>query len=237
MQKRVAGTIKLTNAEFTIGMGFVPHWFKITNLVNQITIEWNMHMMRLAGNQAGILTIADGTRSALTIGAGVKPYKGSTDKLTADDATLLVRKDTSHRLTSGDAQGNGITTWTRTTNADPAQGKFNTDVDANINPDTIAGAPVVIRDNHYGTVYRTFIAALTGDGDADNNITLTENVPSGTVHFLGSPYDYVGAVNGQQVPAGITFSETSSLNDTDAELAYFEAGCYDVNIFEPVARG
>ena len=69
---------------------------------------------------------------------------------------------------------------------------------------------------------------MTSDGDATNNVTISETgIHSGTITRISSMYD-MKALNAKDISKpGFWIDSTSALFTATSELAYFEAWKYD----------
>jgi hypothetical protein len=233
MGKIVGGIFKGAAAKIYIGIGFVPDWVRLMNMVDTSysVVEWNRNMRRKATFMEGIITktMTDVDRAVLAKTYGIDVFDGLATPLAADNAAYLVKNTLNHQKDAG--QTSGITTWTLDSSANRT-GHFDQDLDVNFNVDAESGAEVIIQAAS-GIIYRSAIVALSNDGNAASDVTLADAVPSGTVLFVGSPYDYIGAKAGDVVPAGFSVSTlTATVNDdastgASAEPHWFEAGTYD----------
>lgn len=227
--KKVSGTLNGTGAAIVVGCGFKPDYIKLWNLevTNAYSVEWNSAMRSLEQIE-GIATASNGTQNLyarLAFGAGITPYRGG-DVLSAASTVYLVpvediagKRDMRDMYVAGG--GSPVTAWTLDT-AGNRTGSFNVEAST-----TYVGEGSVIRIYNAGTkkTYEVTILAMTSNGEAANEVTLSEAVPSGEVQFIGPMYDYVGAASGAVIPEGFKINTTGALN-TSGELIAFEAGTY-----------
>ena len=68
---------------------------------------------------------------------------------------------------------------------------------------------MVVADSN-GKTYEVNVAALTNDGDAANEVTLDQAVPSGRVVHVGGAWDFVPAPAGMVLPAGIEITDVTT---------------------------
>lgn len=231
---KVGGTFNGTGADVYICCGFVPDWVRIWNLegTQRILLEWNKLMQGCAEVVEGIqLTAADQTAAALTKGNGVLPYYGTGSVLTASDVgtttygegVYLAPDNKDYRYYSdnsphgaGDAVAVDIDTWTLGSAANYT-GNFNEDATGTYIGE---GSSIIIDGMSY-----TIVALTAGQGEAANEVTLSHNVSSGVVEYIGGMYSYAPMTAGQVAMDGFLISNTT-VNVNDARMA-FEAGKYD----------
>jgi len=88
------------------------------------------------------------------------------------------------------------------------------------------GSLVCIGSETTGKGVWAVMTALTNDGDADDEVTLSKALGSGDVLALRAMYDFVGVPAGTITKAGFFIDSTASIN-TSGELCMFEAGTYN----------
>lgn len=230
--RRIGGTFNGTGADVYLCIGFVPDWVRVWNLegTQRIMLEWNINMMRAAEVVEGIqLTAADQTAAALTIGTGLLPYYGGVTlsstlagTTTYGEGVYLKWDHNDYRKLAanspngiGDASTEDIVKWTLDTAA-ANTGHFN----AGVAETYIGEGSKIIID---GKIYS--IVALTTDGDAADQVTLSHSVKTGEIQFIGGMYDFKPMVAGEVTAEGFLISNTT-VNVNDAMIA-FEAGKYD----------
>ena len=206
-----------------IGLGFVPTKVRLS-IIDQAEAEeliWSTDMARAATGAEGILRAGVGNTpglALLTLGIGVQPYYGG-DMVSSKSANHVVHKSSMQvnvRGTGlidwgGDMRsmpgGTGpVSSWTLQT-AGSYTGKFDQGVDLTY---VNVGSPVFIRPfvgSGYGPVRCVYVTAISNDGNADNEVTLSQAVPSGQVTFMGYRYDFA------QVPVGYTMEQGIVIND------------------------
>ena len=233
--KRVSGTFNSTGVALYICLGFVPDWVKIWNLsdADKPRLEWSRHMRRLAATMEGLATydISDMKTIDLANGEGVAPFDPEFSNVAvplAAGSTVYLKEDNTDRK-------DDIRNWVLDT-AGSRTGHFTNsagsaaDLDVTYCPDNIAGPEVVIEQNSNGKKIRTYIVALTNDGDADDEVTLADEVTAGKVLRIGGAYMWTG-MSQDEVPSQgfmVNANATADINDTTDELHVFEAGTFDV---------
>lgn len=211
-----------------IGLGFVPNKVRLA-VIDQADAEeifWQEDMLRAATGAEGILRAGVGNTpgfALLTLGTGVQPYYGgdvvpaaNTHYLVHKSCLKAVRTDSPNINYAGDMRnmpgGTGlISTWTLQT-AGSYTGKFDQGVDTSY---VGVGSPVFIRPfygTQFGPVIVAYVTAITNDGNADDEITLSQAVPSGQVTFIGYKYDFIAAPAGMSMPAGVLVNDYTYLN-------------------------
>jgi hypothetical protein len=76
---------------------------------------------------------------------------------------------------------------------------------------------------------RYVIAALTGNGEDTNEVTLSETgVPDGEITRISNMSDMKVIPTGGMVPAGFWIDATMTFEASTGELVFFEAGTYDM---------
>jgi len=223
MGRRVAGTLNGTGAAVRVGIGFIPDWLKLWNLEDDgglaVALEWSITAGRSIEQEEGILLSSDAYRVELVNGAGVAPYRAR-DVFGAAQTAYLEKDIAPDKRALG--AGSTIADWTLTTSGSRT-GKFDQPV---LTSAVGEGSLVTIRESGTNRALTARMVALSNDGDADDDITLSEDVKTGTVLFLGGMYDYIGLAAGNVMKDGFVINETGKLN-TSGELIGFEAGKYD----------
>jgi len=223
--KKVSGTLNGTGAALVVGCGFKPDYVKLWNLEssNPIEVVWSSEMRSL--EQIEGVANDNGTPARLAFGAGVAPYRGG-DVMGAASTVYLVpvediagKRDMRDMYVAGG--GSPVTEWTLDT-AGNRTGSFNVEAST-----TYVGEGSKIRIFHTGTkkTYEVTILAMTSNGEAADEVTLSEAVPSGEVQFIGPMFDYVGAADKAVIPEGFKINSTGNINSS-GELVAFEAGTY-----------
>lgn len=229
--EHVAGVFNGTGATVYLCLGFVPDEFKLQNFEtsNDYEIHWNRNMMR-SGEFVEGMQIHTGTTyrqiTALTKGNGVLPYYGGTtlNSTTAGTTTygegVYLRPDNrDYRFYNddspfgiGDAVADTIDTWTLGS-ATNYTGNFNEDVNG-----TYIGEGSIIQID--GLRY-TIVSLTGGAGESSNEVTLSHNVPSGNIEYIGGMYDLIPMASGEVTRDGILIANTT-VNVNNA-LCGFEA--------------
>jgi len=217
--RQVSGTFDATGADLYICIGFVPDWVKIRSLetTNEEYAEWNRNM-RSAEMFGGITLDDDGTLSPVTIGAGIAEYLGG-DYVSAASTTYLQKYSKDQR----DAGSGGtITRWVSDTPASRT-GHFDNPVNT-----TYVGEGSIIEIGREAAPgrERCTLLALTNDGDAADEVTLSKSLGSDQVLYVSRMYDYWGVAAGTTTKPGFFIDSTSSIN-TDNDMCFFEAGTFD----------
>lgn len=208
----VSGTLNGTGASIYVGCGFIPDEVYVYNCEASTPIMgiWNRDM-RTAEQIGGVTIAAALARS--TVGAGIAPYRGGTVTASGNTAYVIPFADAysgkTNNLVAANTSSSTITTWTLG-NSGNKTGNFNFGVNTTYVGE---GSKVVIWDDLTKTEYVVVMTALTNDGDAANEVTLSEAVPSGTVRFIGPMYDYIAA------PADVVMPQGFSIDDTDLSVS------------------
>ena len=225
--KAIAGTFNGTGAALTICCGFVPNWVKICNLEDAdcATLFWNIHMMRSAEMVEGVLyyTAAGIVGDPLALAdTGVIPHYGGTVLTAASTVYLGPVKDSEKNQCKNSSTGLKIAKWTLGSSTNMTG---NWDNECNT---TFVGEGSLIKID--GKIYG--VNAVTSNGEAANEVTLSSAAPSGVIEWISPMYDYIGygATGGQPLgvgtKAGFQLSHLTVIN-VSGELCMFEAGNYD----------
>lgn len=226
MQKIVA-TLNGTGAAMYVGLGFIPDKLTLRNLEGAgtiYTLEWLRGARGIAssGYNEGIL-YTDGTASELTKGAGVRPYYGG-DIITAAQATSaahLIRVASEDKRNIAGNGGN-ISRWTLGSAAN-----FTGNWDYTCDTTYIGiGSPITIMEDVTKATKKSFVTALTSNGEQANEVTLADNISTGDIVFLGNMYDMVAATAGIVMPEGFVLNATSGINASGQIL------CIEAELFE-----
>jgi hypothetical protein len=217
---QASGTFKATAADLYFSLGFVPDWVKLRTLVtaDEERIEWsrNMRSIEAFGGQD---IDDDGAIAPIALGAGVAEYLGG-DELAAASTVYIGRMADQDMRNKG--TGDVISSWTLDTPASRT-GKFN----AGVNTTYVGvGSPVRIGYEVTATSEWAYIMALTNDGDADDEVTLSKAIKSGSVLSLGAMNDFSGLPAGTVTKAGFFLDSTAAVN-ISAQYCMFEAGTYN----------
>lgn len=223
---KVSGVFNGTGAAAYLCVGFVPRKVRLWNLENstEYLLEWVADCMRNLTCYEGWL-YTNGVPGALTVGAGVRQYEGG-DLLTSSNQTSVAYgegvflgfdfQDYRANNTYGASAG-AIDTWTLDTLANRT-GHWNVAKVASGNR-IGAGSRIRIKETSSGLVKEAGIAAITSDGEATDELTLTRAIGSGKITFVGGMYDMAPIALGKVTPAGILLSDTT-LNANDNTIAF-----------------
>jgi len=221
MQSRISRTFNGTGAALYLGLGFVPDWVKIHNIedANFCELRYSVNS-RVPGQVEGVL-YTDGVPSALAYGAGVAPYRGG-DYLPSGGTTVYLVEDPERDKRDAGILGT-VNKWTLDTAANRTG-----HVDAGVNTTYVGvGSRMLIKPTNIPASAPIWVTvlAITNDGDAADELTLSEVVQSGDVLFISGMYDMIAAPSEAIMPAGIIINETGALN-VSGEYCYIEAGIY-----------
>lgn len=217
--KYLAGTINGTGADVYLCIGFVPDEVYIKNMEtsNDYEIYWNRNMHRSGEFVEGQQEHTGSTYrqiTALTKGNGILPYYGGTVLASGDVGTttygegVYLKPDTKdYRFSDndavdgiGDAVATTIDTWTLGS-ATNYTGNFNEDVTGTYIGE---GSTIQIDGRRYS------IVSLTAtEGESANEVTLSHNVASGTIEFIGGMYDMTPMIADEVTRDGFLISNTA----------------------------
>jgi hypothetical protein len=221
--KKISGVFLGSGAARYFGLGFLPDFVRLRNIhaADLAVIDWHKRMRAYATAAEGVrhgITTGAWTAAALTLGTGIKLYKGG-DRITAEAVTHLVPA-CMHETYRGDMRDKGtlgqVNKWTLDTSG-AATGHVNVGVSTTY----VGVGSAVMIDGFW-----SYITALTNDGDAANEVTLDQAAPSGDIEQIRYKYDFVAAPVGMLMPEGIYVAETGACNAT-SELCFIEAGLED----------
>lgn len=225
--EKVSGVFNGTGAAVYLCVGFIPSKVYLKNIENstEYVIEWSVHNLRCqAGASAGGWLYTNGIPAPLEAAAGVRQYEGG-DLMTSSNQTDLdygggvylgwdlkdYRADNSYGASSG-----AIDTWT-----------FDGTLSGHWNVAKVAsgakigaGSKIVIKETASGLVKEAGITAITSDGEASSEVTLSRAIKSGQILYVGGLYDMAPIALKKVTPAGILLSDTT-LNYNDNTI-YFE---------------
>ena len=219
----VCGTFNGTGtAGLYICCGFIPEWVKVINLedADVARIEWNIHMMRVAETARGLLlSVADVAQDALAAAdLGITPYKGG-DAMDGTYYLVPIEQrlgDTYRNQRIDRSDGDTLVTKWTLGSATNHTGNFDNSVDTTYVGE---GSLVIIDGVPYG------ITALSNDGDAANEVTLSDAAPDGRVDSISPMYDYIAGESGKAAPPGFFIEKTTVIN-VSGEMCWFEAGTF-----------
>lgn len=227
----VRGIFNGTGAAVYLCIGFVPDWVVLWNLedADGAKMVWNRDMRRVADCVQGRQYVGSSgaTQQALLTTTGIEPYKGG-DLLTTSNQTSVTygegvylgwdQKD--YRVKpgdGGDSVSDLIDTWTLDTTANRT-GHFNEDVTGTY----IGEGSEIMIDG----VWYAIVALTAGQGEAADEVTLSQSAPSGDVQCISGKYGLKPIAVGNVTPKGFKLNSTSVTNVND-EMIGFEAGVYD----------
>lgn len=219
----VSGNVLAYAGDMYICIGFIPDWVEIWSLghSDEVYARWSVNN-RLLLATGGFTLNDDGDVSPEAMGTvpavdtGIQIYRGGTiisATSTPSTTTCYVKDPTPDAR--GDGAGADIDTWTLGSSANRT-GNWN-DV---CSTSTVGIGSRICIDGRWATV-----VALTGNGEAANEVTLNEALGSGRIDMLTSMYDYYAAAAGTIAPAGFWIDSGSDIVDQAVQF-YFEAGCY-----------
>lgn len=230
--RKIGGIFNGTGATVYLCIGVIPDKFKIRALEDGdlAYLEWDRNMTRVAEVLEGVVNAIGTTYidpTALTIGTGIVPYKGG-DLLTTSNQTSVTygegvylgwdQKD--YRVKpgdGGDSVSDLIDTWTLDTSANRT-GHFNEDVTGTY----IGEGSQIMIDG----VWYTVIAVTAGQGEAADEVTLSQAAPNGSVQCITGKYGLKPLAVGSVTPKGIKLLATTLVNVND-EMQGFEAEMWD----------
>ena len=224
----VSGTFMLPASDIDLyfGLGFVPDWVKMYSMAaNEQYAHWSIHMMRDASVLGGIEADDDGTIEANTFEIGIQPYRGGVAvtpaQASAGNCLAWDKLDYSKAASHDPGSYSDITTWNFVTGQ---TGYW----DKGCNTTYVGVGSVIWIASGSEAAKRYVIAALSNDGDASAEVTLSEaNVYSGTITKISSMYDMKIMTAGKIIPAGFWLDSTATFLLATSEQAYFVAGTYD----------
>jgi len=223
IMQRITGIYRgLGTGAVKIALGFIPHEIHITRLGQAVAtafeVFWNADMLRAALARNGGLARSNATTwVGLADTAGIKPYLGGDTVSTASLAGQIHRDEVA--AYRGNLKGT-IGRWTLDTAANRT-GHF----DAGLATTYCGvGSRVVVVADSNGKTYEVNVAALTNDGDAANEVTLDQAVPSGRVVHVGGAWDFVPAPAGTILPAGIEITDVTYANVASNDFALVAIG-------------
>jgi hypothetical protein len=220
-----------------------PDYARVLNIdsASSEQIEWSRNMRSLTCIEGIQRNDAGGTIDELGVGEGITPYDGG-DVVVAGNATYFIHiKDHPSYImdqrTANVVNGYAsITTWTR---GGARTGMFNAAAYSPASSASAAtttgvgfgiGSVIRIRENGSGLVKTATVVAYTVYGETANYVTLSQDIKSGTILYIGPILDFVLAPAGFLMPAGILINETSNINvinTSTPERLLLEWGWFD----------
>ena len=227
MNSEVSGVFNGTGAAVYLCVGFVPRKVYLKNVENgtEYVIEWtNANLRCQAGASAGGWLYTNGIPAPVIASAGVRQYEGG-DLLTSANQTSVAYgggiflgmdlKDYRADNTYGASAG-AIDTWT-----------FDGTLSGHWNVAAVssgarigAGSKILIKETSSGLVKEAGITAISNQGAAASEVTLSRLIGSGQILYVGGLYDLAPIALKKVAPAGILLSDTT-LNYDDNTI-YFE---------------
>ena len=227
MNSKVSGVFNGTGAAAYLCVGFVPRKVHLKNVENstEYVIEWTDANLRCqAGASAGGWLYTNGLPAPVIASAGVRQYEGG-DLLTSANQTSVAYgdgiflgmdlKDYRADNTYGASAG-AIDTWT-----------FDGTLSGHWNVAAVssgarigAGSKILIKETSSGLVKEAGITAISNQGAAASEVTLSRLIGSGQILYVGGLYDLAPIALKKVAPAGILLSDTT-LNYNDNTI-YFE---------------
>lgn len=223
---KVSGVFNGTGAAVYLCVGFVPRRVRLWNLVNstEYAYEWWAECMRDGTCYEGWL-FTNGVPGAKTAGAGIRQYEGG-DLMTSSNQTSVTYgegiylgwdlQDYRQNNSYGPASGR-IDTWTLG-NSGNRTGNWNTALVSSGNR-IGAGSKIRIKEDSSGLVKEAGVTAMSNQGAAANEVTLTRAIGTGKITFLSGMYDLAPIALGKVTPAGILLSDTT-FNTNDDNIAF-----------------
>lgn len=224
----VSGTFKLPASDIDLyfGIGFIPDWVKMYSMdANEQFVHWTIHMMHHASALGGIEWDDAGDVTPNTFEIGVAPWRGgnavTAAQYTAGNCLTWDRLDYSKASNHDPVTYNDITKWTFVTGQ---TGYW----DQMCNTTYVGVGSMIWIASGNSAPKRYVIAALTGNGEASAEVTLSEaSVLSGDITKITNMYDMRVMNTGKIMPAGFWLDSTADLLTAVSAQAFFEAGTYD----------
>jgi len=215
-----------------LGIGFLPDkvLLRVIDQAEQEELEWNIQMIRDASAAEGIMrtTIgADDTGlTVLTQGHGVELYYGG-DLISAASAQYQVPAN-SVEAYQGDMRCKGtdgdINAWVLDTTANET-GHWNAECNTTY---VGVGSVIWIKEDSSGLLKKAAVVALTSNGEAADEVTLSRSLGSGKIERISYLYSFVQCPAGQKMPAGIKINDTTYVNAA-SQKCLIEAEQFDTN--------
>jgi len=218
--RQEAGIFVGTAADLYVGLGFVPDWVKIRTIkaTAEKAIEWNRNMRSIEAF-GGIEIDEAGVTTPQALGDGVGEYLGG-EEITSASTSRIARPADEDMRDKG--TGDVVSQFTLDTPANRT-GHFNAGVNTTL---VGVGSMVTVGSEAASRSENAVILAITNDGDAADEVTLSKALSSGQVQALTGKYDLVGVTAGTITKAGFSLADDSSVNQSGEPVA-FEAGTYN----------
>lgn len=219
MSEIVAGTVNGTGSALRILLGFVPDWFWIWNLEsnNEEIIRWDKNN-RSQEMVEGLFSDNSTTRSPLTFGNGIAPYRAFGETFAALQTAYVVvdpKPDKRDANTGNDV----LDTWVSDT---PGSRTGHWNAEANT-ASVGEGSKLTIKESVSQKIIEVAVTAMTSNGDQADEVETSQVVQSGEIVALSGFADYVGLAARIPSTDGVLISETGALN-VSGELLAFQAG-------------
>ena len=219
----VRGRFNGTGAVVNVGIGFIPSYVKLWNLTEATQLytmgEWQEFMRGAIkteeGYWLGFVSDTEGDAGDNAVTEGIKVYAGG-DVGDSTETYLIADPEPDKRAKGA---GAAIDTWTlgSVTNR---TGNWN--AVANITyPDNVGVGSIINIDSGSGAK-QYWVQAITGNGEAANEVTINIAAPSGKITFLGGINTHIQCPATLVMPAGFTVAALAALNTND-EIMAFEA--------------
>jgi len=215
-----AGIFIGTAAALKVSLGFVPDWVKIRTiaLTAEKAMEWNRNFRSIEAF-GGIEIDEAGVTTPQALGAGIGAYLGG-EEITSASTTHIARPADEDMRDKG--TGDVVSQFTLDTPGNRT-GHFNAGVNTTL---VGVGSMVTIGSEAASRSENAVILAITNDGDAVDEVTLSLALSSGQVQALTGKNDLVGVPAGTITKAGFSLASDSSVNVSTEPVA-FEAGTYN----------
>ena len=216
--KRIGGTFDGTAATINIGIGFRPDEVRVYNMGDAGNVlpylVW-MKNFRKATNVEGFLLTPNAALADYATGEGLSVYTGGV-RITTSNETNLIKDPAPSKIGS-------VNKWTLDTSGNRT-GHFNIEK----NSLCVVESRILIAGDSPGSVDKWYtIEAITSDGEAADEVTLSEAAPTGIVKAIIGAFDYIAAAVDIIMPEGFTIKATGALN-VDAETMCFTADLWDL---------
>ncbi len=217
--RQISGTFNGTGADLYVGLGFRPDWVKIMSL--ETTDEERQYWtrdMRSIEMFGGYSVDDDGTISPVTIGAGIAEYLGG--DVIAAASTVYLQKYSKDQRAAG---AGGVTSRWILDTPGSRTGHFNNPINT-----TYVGEGSIVQIGKEAAPGRAeaVILAMSNDGDATDEVTLSKDLGSNEVLYISRMYDYWGVSANTVMSPGFFLDSTAAVN-TSGDMLRFEAGTFD----------
>ena len=220
MLQQQSGTFLATGSDLYVCPGFVPDWVELMTIesTDEERSYWDRNM-RTVEFHGGYSVDDDGTVSPVTIGVGIAGYKGG---LALTAASTVYLQELADQDVRDKGTGGIVSRWILDTVANRT-GHFNNPVSTTY---VGVGSEVVIGKEAGGENVSAWITAITSNGEAADEITLSEAISSDQVLQIRPLYDYMGAPAGTVTKAGFFVDSTAAVN-TSGQTVRFKCGMFN----------